>query len=126
MLVIASMSTAGSKTRTRATTNSSELKRMHERYVEFADALGIEDAHTKTIDELKLIISATAVDFEGLEKLATEIEMEAENLENKAKQMASEVHTLERRVKQAKAKKTNVPAVVETTKTRSSKLKSSV
>jgi hypothetical protein len=98
------MSAAVARTPRRTKTTSSESKREHERYVEFADALGIEDASTKTIEELKLIIGAAVVDFEGLEKLAEEMESEAESLEKKAKEMAIEAKALEKRAKQVKAK----------------------
>ena len=98
-------STVVARTSKRAAQNSSsELKREHELYVEFADALGIEDASTKTIEELKLIIGATVVDFEGLEKLAEEMELEAESLEKKAKEVAVGAQGLEKRAKQVKAK----------------------
>ena len=99
------MSTAVvARTPKRVANSSSDSKREHERYAEFADALGIEDASTKTIEELKLIISATRVDFEGLEKLAEEMESEATNLEKKAKEVATEAHGLEKRAKQIKTK----------------------
>ncbi len=92
----ASVATTGktkdAPTRRKAAGSSSRSKtdrcKDHERYVEFADALGIEDASTKTLDELRLLVRSAEVDFEALEKLAKDME-ESDDESGKAESKAT-------------------------------------